>query len=256
MLNGSDPLVRSLDKQIEAQKLYFNGRSKTEKGSEISAHKIRFHALQGIQMSASESKPADRQNGKRLKSITVDRIHLKCRHQMENISAACLATMAAGGSMEAMQSTVFEFPGLRHRMEHVATIDDVPYYNDSKATNVDSVVRALECLEGPVILIMGGRNKGSQFQRLKALVKQKVNRLILLGEAAGEIERALGSLTQTHTAKTMAMAVIQASQHARPGDTVILSPACSSFDMYTDYTERGEAFRTAVYDLRGKMSHA
>lgn len=249
VLNGSDPRVRSLEEQIQAVKLFFKGRSAGEQGSDMNTQGITFNFAEKTKDLASGSIKTDLQDRQNLGSIALDRIHLKCKHNMENVSAACLAALTAGGSLAGMQSAVDEFKGMAHRMEYVAAYNGVAYYNDSKATNVDAVVCALECLDGPVVLIMGGRNKQSRFQFLETPVKRKVKRLILLGEAAGEIKDALGSFTATESVPTMAAAVVAASRNAARGDAVLLSPACSSFDMYRDYKERGQAFRSAVFQL-------
>jgi UDP-N-acetylmuramoylalanine--D-glutamate ligase len=171
---------------------------------------------------------------------------VKCRHELENISAAALATLVAGGTLTGIQKALEAFRGLPHRMERVATLDGIVFYNDSKATNVDAVLRAIECLQGPIHLIMGGRDKGGQFHLLEASVREKVKNLILLGEASGEIKTALGNLTTTRIVKTMKDAVAFAHAAASSGEVVLLSPACASFDMYRDYKERGDAFRKIV----------
>ncbi len=145
-----------------------------------------------------------------------------------------------------------DFKTLSHRLEWIATINDVGYFDDSKATNVDSVARALECFNAPVILIMGGRNKGSNFSVLKDSVRQHVKKLIVMGEAKDDIKSALGHIVSTGSAASMEDAVFSAYQAAAPGDVVLLSPACSSFDMYNSYAERGKSFCKAVDKLKWK----
>jgi len=183
-------------------------------------------------------------------AIQLDRVPLTCRHELENISAAGLATLAAGGTLMGVQKALEAFKGMPHRMERVATLDGVVFYNDSKATNVNAVVRAIECLQGPIHLIMGGRDKGGQFHLLESPVRKKVKNLILLGEASGAIKAALGRLTPTKIVTTMEEAVAFAHTSASSGEVVLLSPACASFDMYKDYKERGHAFCKSVSERK------
>jgi UDP-N-acetylmuramoylalanine--D-glutamate ligase len=131
-------------------------------------------------------------------------------------------------------------------MEHVATRRNVTYYNDSKGTNVDAVNAALEFCEQPVVLLMGGRDKGENFGRLADSIRRKVRTLVLFGEAAPVIGNALGGLVPTTMKRTLGEAVDEALTSARRGDTVLLSPGCSSFDEFRDYRERGEFFRDRV----------
>jgi UDP-N-acetylmuramoylalanine--D-glutamate ligase len=129
-------------------------------------------------------------------------------------------------------------------MEEAATLDGVLYINDSKATNPDSVMKALDAFQQPIILIAGGRNKGSKFDQLAALVKQKVKALILLGEARNEIRQAVMDVDfqNIYEVDTLEAAVNQARQLARSGDVVLLSPACASWDMFLNYEQRGDVF--------------
>ena len=237
VLNGEDRRIRQVCSTCEPEKVFFTGRWKEEKGADIGTHAITFHGLD----------PLHRKNRA---AIKLDRVPLKCRHELENISAAGLATLVAGGTLTGIQKALEAFRGLPHRMERVAALDGIVFYNDSKATNVDAVLRAVECLQGPIHLIMGGRDKGGQFHLLESSVRQKVKNLILLGEASGEIEAALGNLTATRIVATMEDAVAFAHAAASPGEVVLLSPACASFDMYQDYKERGDAFRRAVCERK------
>jgi UDP-N-acetylmuramoylalanine--D-glutamate ligase len=141
------------------------------------------------------------------------------------------------------------FKGLDHRLNLVRTLHGVRYFNDSKATNVDAVCRALEGLDAPLILIMGGRDKGGSYQALEAQIADKVRSLVVMGEAADNITAALGHLVPTERATDMAAAVRLAAGQARSGDVVLLSPACASFDMYNSYHQRGEDFCRNVRQL-------
>ncbi len=146
-------------------------------------------------------------------------------------------------------NTCRHFKGIEHRMEEVAQIHGVKFINDSKATNVDSTLWALNSIEKPIVLIAGGRDKGSDFSTLKDKVRAKVKAMVLLGEAEEKIERAFGSLVKTKVAATLSQAVKSAFGLARPGDYVLFSPMCTSFDMFSDYAERGRIFKEAVQNL-------
>ncbi len=172
------------------------------------------------------------------------------KHNIENAYAASLAALATGGTVEGVQSALNDFKGLPHRLEYVATVNDVNFFNDSKATNVDAVARALEAFNKPVILIMGGRDKGSDFHLLEDLVRQHTKKIIVMGEAKEDIRSALGHITSIKNAASMEEAVSSAYHAASPGDVVLLSPACASFDMYTSYAHRGEDFCRAVEELK------
>ncbi|MGD8241265.1 MAG: UDP-N-acetylmuramoyl-L-alanine--D-glutamate ligase [Desulfobacterales bacterium] len=170
-------------------------------------------------------------------------------HNRENAAAAGLAALAAGATPEGLQTAINAFKGLDHRLALVRTLRGVCYYDDSKATNVDAVGRALEGLAKPVVLIMGGRDKGGGYQDLVRPVRRAVRTLIVMGEAAQTITDTLGHLVPTVQAGDMAEAVQLAAARARSGDAVLLSPACASFDMYDSYHQRGEDFCRHVQQL-------
>ena len=245
ILNGSDARVRSLCGQIDAETLFFTGRLDHEQGAGITERGIDFYLRPPGADSDNALMP---KNGERI-YLPPGQQHFKFRHILENISAACLAALSAGAAKEGIQDALNAYRGLPHRMEYIGMIGGSPYYNDSKATNVDAVLRALECMQGPVVLIMGGRNKGSDFSLLADSIRQKVSTLILLGEATEEIAEALQTVTVTKKVNSMAEAVAESRAYATAGETVLFSPACASFDMYTDYKERGESFRNAVMQL-------
>ncbi len=168
------------------------------------------------------------------------------RHNRENLAAAALAALHSGATPDGVQAAIDRFQGPGHRLAHVATIDGVRFYNDSKATNVDAVARALTAFDAPILLIMGGRTKGGGFKALAGPVRERVKGLFLLGEAAGALKADLGDLVPTRKTATMDEAVREAFRAARPGDVVLLSPACASFDQYASYAERGEDFCRCV----------
>ena len=149
-------------------------------------------------------------------------------------------------------NTIEGFKGLPHRLEFVAEVGRIFFYNDSKATNVDSVVRALEALDPPLILIAGGKDKGGDYRPLIPAIKQKVKALILVGEAKEKMQNIFKSTTTTVMAETLEEAFNLSLKHAAAGDTVLLSPACSSFDMFSSYEERGNLFKALVTKLAGR----
>jgi len=170
-------------------------------------------------------------------------------HNRENIAGAALCTLAVGGSIQGIQGAINSFKGLPHRITHVATRDGVKFYDDSKATNVDAVKKAVETFTEPVVLIMGGRDKGGFFEILKGCVGRHVKALVVLGEAADMIFGVLKDVVPVLRASTMEEAVMKAREKAKSGDIVLLSPGCASFDMFENYAKRGEAFVKAVTEL-------
>ena len=181
--------------------------------------------------------------------INADEIRIKGVHNLENAMASSVMALLAGCPPESVREVLAEFPGLEHRMEFVREISGVKYINDSKGTNVDAVLKSLEGFSGPVILIAGGRDKAGNFSVLRPLVKQKVKDLILIGEAAGKMKYALGDVAKTLIARDMKEAVDAASKAAAHGDVVLLSPACASFDMFSNFEDRGKQFKEAVMEL-------
>jgi UDP-N-acetylmuramoylalanine--D-glutamate ligase len=168
---------------------------------------------------------------------------------VENMMAALMAARLFGCSRQAVEAALSRFEGLEHRMELVRELDGVRFYNDSKGTNVGSVVKSLLSLSEPIILIAGGKDKHGDLGPLKDLVRSRVKRLILIGEAKERMARELGGLTEMTLAQTLEEAVLLAHRSARRGEVVLLSPACSSFDMFKDYEERGKTFKESVWRL-------
>jgi UDP-N-acetylmuramoylalanine--D-glutamate ligase len=175
-------------------------------------------------------------------------IRLQGVHNLENIMAAMAGALLMGCRPDETFEAVQGFESLQHRMEFVRQVNGVNYYEDSKATNVGSVEKALESFSD-ITLIAGGKDKGGSYAPLAALVQERVRHLVLIGEAAERMRRELGTLTDTRQAATMEDAVVMAAELTRPGGTVLMSPACSSFDMFRDYEERAQRFITAVQAL-------
>lgn len=176
-------------------------------------------------------------------------IPLKGLHNLENVLASSLVGILAGAGTGSIQSAIKKFKGLAHRVETVDVINGVEYVDDSKGTTVDSTYRALQSSSKPVILIAGGRDKNSDYSRICDVVKEKIKYLILIGEAREKIKEALDGVVKAYDAETMDDAVRLASSLARAGWMVLLSPMCSSFDMFRDYKERGDRFKESVRAL-------
>jgi UDP-N-acetylmuramoylalanine--D-glutamate ligase len=178
-------------------------------------------------------------------------LQLRGAHNIENVLAALLAANAYGVADDEAAAAAAAFQPVEHRIETVARIDGVEFVNDSKATNVDSAVKAIESFAEPLVLILGGKDKGAPYDPLVGAMKGRVTHAVLLGEAADKIGRAIGESVPTSRAGSMSEAVGVAIAHVRPGHVVLLSPACASFDMYANYEERGRDFKRVVLSGRG-----
>jgi UDP-N-acetylmuramoylalanine--D-glutamate ligase len=238
IVNGSDAVIRDHCRiGSQAHRLFWRRPDAPpgwKQGAVIGAGGIDIRAADGIRLRLA---PAD--------------CRLVGQHNYENVAAAALATLAAGGNATGIRAALGDFAGLPHRLEQVARIHGVRYVNDSKATNVDAVVRALESFSEPILLIMGGRDKDGDFSRLQDPAKRHVREMIVLGEAAQTIGTTLNPVLPggIRRVDTMDQAVRAAGDLSRPGDVVLLSPGCTSFDMFTDYAQRGDCFRNAVQAL-------
>jgi UDP-N-acetylmuramoylalanine--D-glutamate ligase len=235
VINAADRVVAALAKDIRSRRCAFNAVDPAPCGAVVQDA--------GIQIKMPE-----------IGTMTIprDAIPLTGRHNLENTAAAVLAAIAAGGTKEGVLAAISEFTPDPHRIEWVDTIKGVSFFDDSKGTNVDAVARAIESMDGPVILIAGGRDKLGGYDALRKPVKEHVKALITLGEAAPAISRSLQDLVETRQVKSMEEAVRLSARLATPGDCVLLSPACSSFDMYENYAARGIDFQSAVRRLKGR----
>jgi UDP-N-acetylmuramoylalanine--D-glutamate ligase len=253
VLNGSDPLIRAKTKEIKSQRLFFPALQANEQGAVLNGKRIilNLDKLKRIQSKIHIPHPASRIP----EYLNIAKIRLRGRHNFENACAASLAALAAGATLKGIQKTLDHFKGLAHRLEQVATVNRVHYYNDSKATNVDGVLRALDSFSKPVLLLMGGRDKGSNFSVLQDRIRTHAKELIVMGEAAEAIRSALGRLLPTKIVASMQEAVTTAFQDADPEDVVLFSPGCASFDWYKNYAERGDDFRRAVEELEKKAAN-
>jgi len=173
----------------------------------------------------------------------MDMVKIPGVHNIENVMAAVMAARWAGCSRETIIKTVGHFRGIAHRIEYAGDKNGILFYDDSKATNVGAVLRALESFSRPVVLLMGGRDKQGDFEMLTAIVEKRVKTLILFGEAREKINALLGGLVETYQAATLREAMTLAWRSAASGDVVLLAPGCASFDEFKDYKERGDVFK-------------
>ena len=183
--------------------------------------------------------------------LDVAEISLKGAHNVENVLAGVCAGMLAGVDPADIRRAVANFKAVEHRLEYVATIRGVQYYNDSKATNVDATIKALESFPGGIHLILGGKDKGSDYTVLNPMLEKRVKRVYTIGAAAKKIESQVKG-TQVVSATTIDNAVRRASESATPGDIVLLAPACASFDQFVSYEHRGRVFKDLVRQMEAR----
>jgi len=176
-------------------------------------------------------------------------IPLKGAHNLENVLAAVAVGRLCGCDAVSIASAVRKFKAVEHRLQHVATIAGVEYYNDSKATNVDATIKAIESFPGNIHLILGGKDKDSDYTLMNDLLRKRVKRVYTIGSAAEKIRAHVQSAVEVLPCKTLDNAVDRAHDLARSGDIVLLAPACSSFDQFENYEHRGRAFRALVERL-------
>jgi UDP-N-acetylmuramoylalanine--D-glutamate ligase len=230
IVNRDDALVWKHSQNLNAQLFPFSRKQELQQGIFMSGEAICY-----------------RHEGIEIRFPTAD-IKLKGVHNLENIMAALACGLLLGCRPEESFAAARDFESLHHRMEFVRKVKGVSYYEDSKATNVGSVEKALESFD-TITMIAGGKDKGGSYAPLVSLIQQRVRHLILIGEAAERMQDELGALTETHRATTLEEAVWLAAQLTASGGTVLMSPACSSFDMFRDYEERAQRFIAAVKAL-------
>lgn len=181
--------------------------------------------------------------------MSLDEIAIKGVHNLENAMAGSAMALLAGCPTDAIRQALREFRGLPHRLEFVRELNGVTFVNDSKGTNVGAVLKSLESFSNPIVLIAGGRDKAGDFTTLRDLVRERVKALVLIGEAKEKIRSALGDIVPCMLENDMSSAVKLSKEIADRGDVVLLSPACTSFDMFRDFEDRGERFKEAVWRL-------
>ncbi len=182
--------------------------------------------------------------------MLLSKIPLKGAHNVENVLAAVCAARLAGAPAEAIAKAIEDFRAVEHRLEYVATLNGVEFYNDSKATNVDATAKAISAFPPGIHLILGGKDKGSDYTQLNQLLRERVNAVYTIGSAAAKIEAHLRGVITIHSCGTLEKAVNAAATAARPGEVVLLAPACSSFDQFESYEHRGRVFKELVNECR------
>ncbi len=233
VLNYEDPTVRRLAADCPSRVVYFSAERVLSEGAFIEDHYL--------VIKIGEQKE---------RICSLDSILLRGRHNRENILCAAMMGYLGGVGPKAIADTLAEFKGVRHRMEEML-YNDILYINDSKATNPESAIKALESFDNPIILIAGGRNKGASFDQLGAVIRQKVKVLILLGEAKDQIKQAVmdKNFQNIYEVEGFEEAVLTAHKLAEAGDVVLLSPACASWDMFPSYEHRGDLFCRLVQSI-------
>ncbi len=189
-------------------------------------------------------------HGNQTEIIATDEISIKGTHNLYNAMAATLVGELMGVSPVSIRATLRNFKGVEHRLEFVRELNGVGYYNDSKATNVDSVWYAVLAFKEPIVLLLGGRDKGNDYSKLLELVKKNVKAIIAIGESAGKVEKAFSRISKVVTATSMQEAVTLAKNLSQPSDVVLLSPACASFDWFENFEHRGRVFKELVNQLK------
>lgn len=233
ILNKDDAIVSSFAEDARSRKLYFSRSEEVSEGTFIKDKRIMV-----------------RYRGEEEMICLTDDLKARGIHNIENVLASITASFICKVDCSSIKEAVVDFKGIEHRMELVRDLNGIKFINDSKATNVGAVVKSLEGIDGPVILIAGGLDKGNDYAPLKKLVEDKVKSLVLIGEAREKIKNSLSSSKNVIEAESIEKAVKAAYLKTARGDTVLLSPACASFDMFRDYEERGRRFKDAVNRLR------
>jgi len=231
ILNHDDPLVCKLASRLVARKLWFSTRDDLPEGICLDGEEIVWRHQE------KESR------------FAVSELGLRGLHNLENVMAALLPPLLEGLDPQLVWRSACDFAGLPHRMQLVSHLGGVDWINDSKGTNVGSVMKSLAGIPSPVTLIAGGKDKGGDFSELAPLVRERVSHLLLIGEAAGRIARELAGCCEIETCPDLESAVTRAQMLTRAGGSVLLSPGCSSFDMFSSFEQRGEVFTRLVKEL-------
>ncbi|HEY5212056.1 MAG TPA: UDP-N-acetylmuramoyl-L-alanine--D-glutamate ligase [Acidobacteriaceae bacterium] len=234
VLNGEDKETQMVAAKTKAQIYWFSGRRPIKQGTFVHGESIMFIPREG-----AKAEPV----------MPVAEIPLAGAHNVENVLAAVCVARLAGVESETIRGAVRAFTAVEHRLEFVREVAGVRYYNDSKATNVDATMKAIEAFAGGIHLILGGKDKDSDYRVLAPLLRERVKTVITIGSAAEKIERQLDGVVKIESAETLDRAVAFAQETAVAGDTVLLAPACSSFDQFENYEQRGRVFKELVTAL-------
>jgi UDP-N-acetylmuramoylalanine--D-glutamate ligase len=232
VLNAEDPVCVTYADHTLASVEWFSGRRKVEPGAHLCADKL---VLAGQLL------------------MTAGEIPIRGRHNLENVLAASIAAARAGVARQAIARAVRTFRAVEHRLEFVRTLNGIDFYNDSKATSVDATLKALDAFAGGLWVILGGKDKGLDYTVLRAPLAAKARAALLIGAAAPKIAEMIRGSVPLVDAGTLDAAVAHAFSHAASGDTVLLAPACASFDQFQSFEHRGETFKAIVNRLNGGM---
>ena len=232
VLNADDPTCVEMAKRTRGQVFWFSRKKEVEQGAHVREGQVVFRDAKSQR-----------------EVMLLSEIPLKGAHNVENVLAAVCVGALSSVDHKRIREAVAGFRAVEHRLEYVATVRGVEYYNDSKATNVDATIKALESFPANIHLILGGKDKGSDYSVLNPLLKERVKRVYTIGAAAGKIEGQIRAAAEIIQAETLENAVKQASGAAKSGDIVLLAPACASFDQFRSYEHRGKVFKDAVRAL-------
>src|SRR5262252_5186323 len=232
VLNADDSTTAALADRIHAQVVWFSRKKEVSRGCYVRDGSIFFRDGKGQQ-----------------EIMKVAEIPLKGAHNLENVLAGVTIGALVGCQPAQIRQAVANFKAVEHRLEFVARIAGIDYYYDYKATNVDATIKALESFPANIHLILGGKDKGSDYTTLNDLLRERVKRVYTIGAAAAEIESQIGGAAEIEPAKTLENAVRRASELAQSGDIVLLAPACASFDQFQNYEHRGRVFKEVVHSL-------
>ena len=237
VLNEDDPACVNLAKRVNAQLFWFSRQKEVQRGAWLSGGRILF-----------------RDAARQQEIMLVADIPLKGAHNVENALAGVCVGMLVGSSPERIREAIRNFKAVEHRLEFVARIRNVDYYNDSKATNVDATIKALESFPANIHLILGGKDKGSDYSVLNDLLRKRVKRVYTIGASAAKIESQIKEAADIFHAETLEKAIRRAAQDAKPNDIVLLAPACASFDQFDSYEHRGKVFKDVVKSLEDRAT--
>jgi UDP-N-acetylmuramoylalanine--D-glutamate ligase len=239
VLNADNPRAAASAERAQASVYWFSLEHAVEQGAWVDNGNILFRT--------SPSTPPET-------VMPLSTIPLKGNHNVENVLASVCAARLAGASLESIRKAVEEFKAVEHRLEYIATINGIDVYNDSKATNVDATAKAIAAFPGNIHLILGGKDKNSDYTELNELLRARVKAVYTIGSAAAKIESHLRGVVPIHPCETLDKAVAAIAATAHPSDVVLLAPACSSFDQFDSYEHRGRVFKQLVDDWRTSKS--
>jgi UDP-N-acetylmuramoylalanine--D-glutamate ligase len=239
VLNEDDPTCRTLRDRTRAEVFWFSRKQEVQNGAWVRDGKILFRDASGQR-----------------EIMLVNEIPLKGAHNVENVLAGVCAGALMGCEPARIRKAIQEFKAVEHRLEYVATIKGVEYFNDSKATNVDATIKALESFPKNIHLILGGKDKGSDYTVLSDLLRERVKRVYTIGAAAEKIESQIKGAAEIVHAETLDNAIRRAAAVAQSGDIVLLAPACASFDQFQSYNHRGRVFKEVVHSLELQRAKA